>query len=413
MYRYFILLCYLAIPFLPTFNASDIVGAHWFYLSVLNSISIVYLVISNQFNFSFDFRSKLLVLYFVFIIFCFFSLFFSEFLNYTIQDLSRIISVFFSFLIISSILRSFDNSFFIIYKIFVFMLLSEIFLTFYPYINYLIENPDLVFFPLPEPEPNAFKGIAANVNISSASILSKLPFLLYGITSSKNLIKALFSIILFLSFIAISILGSRAALISISIILFLFTFYVLVISRSIKFKFVHLFIVFFSCFSAFYIHGKIFFNPPNIVSTISSINISNESSSNRFELWSHAIDYSLSHPLGSGLGIWKIKSAPYWKFQGNDYTIPYHAHNDFLELSTEIGIFGSLAYLSIFILISIYLLKSILVEKNYINIFFLMLLSNYFLDSLLNFPMERYVTQLMFAFLISYTYNLHQETRPA
>lgn len=406
MYRYIIILLFIVIPFLPTFEATDIVGAHWFYLGILNTASILYLTISNQFNFSFNFSSKLLLSYFGFISTCFISLTYSDFLNYSIQDLSRILSVFLSFLIVSSIIRSFDFPFLFVAKVFVTLLFFELVITFLPYLIYLYNNFSILIIPLPEPEPNAFKGISANVNISSASIISKIPFVLYFLYYSLNFKKLFYAILIFFSILAVFILGSRAAFISLFVQILLFICFLVLSKKRLKEKFINIIIISFVFLSSIFINDNIFYNSNSVSKNISTIQISNESSSNRFELWSHAIDFSLSHPFGTGLGNWKIKSAPYWKFHGDDYSIPYHAHNDFLELLTEIGFIGASLYLFIFIFMSISLLKSIFINRNINDIFFLMILCNYLLDSLLNFPLERYVTQLIFIFIFSYSYNI-------
>ena len=81
-------------------------------------------------------------------------------------------------------------------------------------------------------------------------------------------------------------------------------------------------------------------------------------SSNRFILWDNALDYIANHPfLGSGIGTWKVESALYWGSIGSDYLVPFHAHNDFLEFSTELGILGGLFYFLIFFFSFLFLFK--------------------------------------------------------
>ena len=88
----------------------------------------------------------------------------------------------------------------------------------------------------------------------------------------------------------------------------------------------------------------------NSIERISGIEISNESSSNRFELWSNALDHISNNLfISSGIGNWKIDSAAYWGSLGADYLVPYHAHNDFLHYAAELGIIGGFIYLCIFI----------------------------------------------------------------
>ena len=42
--------------------------------------------------------------------------------------------------------------------------------------------------------------------------------------------------------------------------------------------------------------------------------------------------------LGVGLGNWKFKSIDYDKKDIFGYTVPYHAHSDFIQLGAELGV---------------------------------------------------------------------------
>ena len=70
------------------------------------------------------------------------------------------------------------------------------------------------------------------------------------------------------------------------------------------------------------------------------------------------MDYIKDHPIiASGLGNWKIASIGEGKEHISGYTVPYHAHNDFIHVFTETGIPGGLAYIAIFATLTIYLFK--------------------------------------------------------
>ena len=70
----------------------------------------------------------------------------------------------------------------------------------------------------------------------------------------------------------------------------------------------------------------------------------------RINFYSHAVNSIFKNPfLGVGLGNWKIKSIDLNKENIIGYSIPYHVHNDYLEIGAEIGIVGLGIYIAIFI----------------------------------------------------------------
>ena len=139
----------------------------------------------------------------------------------------------------------------------------------------------------------------------------------------------------------------------------------------------------------------------NGVDRLQTIALTNESSSNRFTLWSNAIDYITNNPIiGAGIGNWKIESAYYWGSLGDNYLVPFHAHNDFLEYATELGAIGGIVYFLIFLISFAFILKSSTKHLN-TSIILLMVLGVYFIDSFFNFPFERPIMQVPFIFLLS------------
>ena len=105
-------------------------------------------------------------------------------------------------------------------------------------------------------------------------------------------------------------------------------------------------------------------NRGTITDTVGRISFTEESSNGRFQYWSDALDYVLENPiLASGLGNWKIASISEGKEHINGYTVPYHAHNDFIHVFTETGILGGIAYVGIFICLTVYLF--LLLYKKY------------------------------------------------
>ena len=94
------------------------------------------------------------------------------------------------------------------------------------------------------------------------------------------------------------------------------------------------------------------------------------------------------------------------------YVIPYHAHNDFLQILAEIGILGFLSYLFIFIFSLLKILKNISDDNR--MIFILMFFLVYAADSNLNFPISRPMIQIILfsilAYLVTYKNNYGRTT---
>ena len=160
-------------------------------------------------------------------------------------------------------------------------------------------------------------------------------------------------------------------------------------------------------------------NPDEISSRIGSIGINTQDDSinERLGYYSDAVKSIMQYPiLGIGVGNWKIKSIEYAGNTVSGYTVPYHAHNDFLQITAEIGIIGGLLYLMIY-LIPIY---RILIELNLrvldnLNLVYLLIISAVFIDSMLNFPIARPVNHIyliftLVAFLQTYKSNFNNES---
>ena len=89
------------------------------------------------------------------------------------------------------------------------------------------------------------------------------------------------------------------------------------------------------------------------VSRAATISLStNDGSVNqRLRYYDDVLEHMRSNPIfGVGLGNWKLKSIDYDSKDIVGYIVPYHAHSDFIQLGAELGIFGFLLYLGIFVL---------------------------------------------------------------
>ena len=143
---------------------------------------------------------------------------------------------------------------------------------------------------------------------------------------------------------------------------------------------------------------------------VSVLDPGDESVSNRVRFTLQALDQISQTPLlGIGIGNWRIKSIGYDKEDMYSYVVPYSAHNDFLEIFAETGIFGFIS----FILFFYFLLRRILIGafewiKNKEGIQYIYLLFAFLVvlgDFTANFPLDRPSSIITFLLLISVIYS--------
>ena len=168
-----------------------------------------------------------------------------------------------------------------------------------------------------------------------------------------------------------------------------------------------------------YLSNSIGTSDRSITNRISSLNALldddknvDESINQRQNFYSQAFNTIIKNPIfGVGIGNWKIKSVDTNKENIIGYIVPYHVHNDYLEIGTEIGLVGLAIYLAILFFAFketiLNFLKMIFtkakLEENYfeyisIALFFYI----YIIDSNLNFPFHRPIVLINLVVLISY-----------
>jgi O-antigen ligase len=348
------------------FTAVDSVGIRWFLVSTSTLIYSSYCLIFRPYNFSYEKYISLTLLILIFS--SAFSLFFSNNINESIFSLSKIfiiVSVFYvSFNALKKLNFSADN----ILSLFVLSLLIETIYTNSFFLLYGIEE---------------LKGISMNKNISSFSMVFKLPFLVYFISkidTQINLKLILFRVVEISTFLSVIILQSRGAIAA------LLTLYIILMFASKKKFLLKSYLFSLSAFTGMFVLYS--YNTYNYLSSKfqNILNLSNDVSLNqRIDYYSNALNLFKEKPLlGNGIGSFKTESL---KFYDNINTVPYYAHNDFLQFLSETGIFGFFSYSLFFILITLLILKNF--KSNSINLFLLVSILIYFLNSLINFPVHR------------------------
>ena len=368
---------------LPSFGAIDNNAIRWFALSLVSFTYLIYSIRSGQSGLVLS-KNKI-----VFISFIFFYLLLSVFISKnsieSIIVLYKIIILIVVFLISYNIFKKSDYSI-TICAVFSVSLFLEILIVLFQFFSSL----------------EGLTGIASNPNISSSSIIIKLPFIIYFVHQvKKKWNKFLLRLIEYLSIIAIIILGSRLGLISLFIIYFFYFFWY----KNHRLNQVFSIVVIFTF--SFFINNSQTVNNFDL-SSLRIENLNNDESTNqRLNFYKKAIDLSFNKPFtGYGLGSWKYESLPYDNNNNNDILVPYYTHNDFLQILFELGIIGLAAYLFFLII----LFKQILFLKDKLRGILIIIFIAFVINSLLNFPIHRSQEIIPFILIASMIFSYSKKS---
>ena len=407
---------YFAVHFIPEFEAYDNMGSQWIYLVAVDAVLTIFILSRKndyQLAASASFGNLFSKLYLA--LFALAGLSLITAINPTEGWVCyvRFITTIVAFFNISILLYNRTDLFRIIAQILGVVLLIESIQAISVFLNGFetVELNDLV---------KQLKGTAGNKNIFSAGLVMKVPFVIYCIHKSRIWGKLFNILILLLAAFTIFIANARAAYLSFLLILILYIVYCILEYRKdrkteqtlfrIGYIIIPLIAAFF--FSQIELNSAKSIQSDNSTQLFGSVterlgsltSTSEESNQVRLRLWAHAIDYTQHHPfIGCGYGNWKIASIPYQRIITKDLYVPIHAHNDFVETFAELGIVGGLLYLSLFICLTIFTYKTYFSdtddETKLISVISFLAFTGYSIDAFFNFPVERPVCQMFFAFI--------------
>ena len=408
---------YLLIHFITDFGAYDAMGPQWLYMVALDFVVVLYIlarkddyidavkaIFGNLF-------SKLYLAYFAL---AGFSIFFAINPTEGWVGYARLIATVIAFFNLAILFYGRTDLFKWIAQIFGFILLIE---SSQAISQFLKESSELDFTIL----ILNLKGTTGNKNIFAASNIIKIPFVLYCIHTSKIGGKILNILILLIAALCIFIVNARASFVSLILISILYIIYCLLDFQKNKRGEVLIYRIstlIVPIIAAALISQILIFNiktlqdQKGVYGTVSErlgtvANFNSEDNQVRINLWKHTIDYTKKHPIvGCGVSNWKIASIPYQRTITDDLIVPVHSHNDFLETFAELGIPGGLLYLSIFVCIvffsiSVFRSETADQETKYISLFSFLAFTGYSVDAFFNFPLERPISQILFAFVVS------------
>ncbi|MBT6447807.1 MAG: hypothetical protein HOK38_03565 [Flavobacteriaceae bacterium] len=278
---------------------------------------------------------------------------------------------------------------------------------------------DIIYLGKPGYRAIAYRGFSGNINIMAYVMLPQITLVFYYLFNSKNLwLKRYLWILNTLAiFCIISIFKTRSAIVVlfISMLLTCIALYRFLVIRKIYKNNVSLFFKFFKVIiipflivivTDNYISQR--YDGINVQSRVSTLgNISTDSSlQQRIRYIKATLSSFTQYPIfGVGIGNWEIVSLKYENPDMTNFVVPYHAHNDYLEILAETGVPGFLIYFGLIFLVGYLLLKKILTNNNIAESTFLIFLFIWLLihlfDSLFNFPFDRIFQQVYFAILLA------------
>lgn len=417
-YEALLITVYLCIGFIPNLEAADKIAPQWLVMSVLNFIAGIYIV-KNQKKFdrilSGFLKSWINWVYGLFILWAGFSFFYALNSTEVLVNISRQFNVFFMYFNMAILLSEIKHKAKFFSLVMAVILVFEVYAIFSQAFEMIASSGQV--------SSGKLKGVTANRNIAAFSIALKIPFVIFLLSIVKKLKwQFSFSLVLAVSFTAISMIQSRASYLAVGLIVLMFLFAAFYFIKNDSFfeKLKRIIFVLTPLIVALVVNQLYFASKgADAVSRASTISVStNDGSVNqRLRYYQDVFTHLSSNPVfGVGLGNWKFKSIDYDKEDINGYVVPYHAHSDFIQLGAELGVIGFLTYLGIFILAAYYTLWLLFysnIEKDKKLFIFLIFtsLGVYFIDANLNFPIARPQVLVVWSLLISLLFFYFQNEK--
>ena len=395
--------------FIPSLKSIDRIGNQWLYLSIINLLGIIWIFFDQNFNFKLlDFRKVYIIRwYLLFILMGLLSFISSNNIPESVFTFNQYLNCFIALSLIFHCFKKIKYPELFTAQILFTLLIFELYYSFKPILDDIMSDK-LVFRSL------NYSGLAANINITSFSIAFKIPILIYFLITQKKLyVKILLSILLSISLFTIFILGTRGAILA---LLISFGFYLIYLSYNylnFRKELTNIILIVLAIILSFSLNIKTASSNNNtVINRASTISLSTTDGSvnQRLRYYKQGLNQFTKTPLlGIGIGNWKLNSIMTDKDNIIGYTVPYHAHNDFIQILAEQGIFALIFYILVFASFIYIIIIRKLYYKNIIYIFFTASFFVFFLDSNLNFPIARPISQLQYILILALVSTKQEE----
>ena len=392
-----ILIFYLCIGFIPNWGAVDKIAPQWLAMSIINLISFGYFFNNRKAYSNYltnNIKSNLTLTYICFILWAIGSLFYAINPTEVVVNLARQINVFIMFFSMVILINGLKDKLRFFSWVITILIIIE---------NYAVMNEALDMI-----NTNGFiksgelKGVTANRNITAFSLAIKIPFVLFLIYLLRKIWgKIVLATLVCITLISLSMIQSRASFVAVGFITISYITIQIILYLKVNKKKTQFFKIGYiiAPLLVAVLFNQIFLSSKgaDAISRASTISLStNDGSVNqRIRYYQDVLTHMTSNPiLGVGLGNWKLKSIDYDSKDINGYVVPYHAHSDFIQLGAELGIFGFILYLGIFVWCLIYafrLIRSAVlsIDEKVFLVFIIVSLGVYSVDANLNFPIAR------------------------
>ena len=407
---------YLCLGFIPNLEAVDKIAPQWLAMSILNTLSIVYLIYyRKEFNtqISKTLFSSLSLTYLGFVLWAGISFFYAINPTEVIVNITRQVNVLLMFLNMGIFVYNLKTKRTFIASLITIIIGIEIYAVLNEALQ-MINNTGSI-------NSGILKGVTANRNITAFSLAIKIPFVLYLVhTASKNWYRWGLSGLVFLALLSLSMIQSRASFLAVGLILIAFLLMCIFLfiqdknkKQLIKFSYYLIPLILAIFFNQILLSDK----GADAMARAATISAgTNDGSVNqRLRYYEDVLTHLKSNPiLGVGLGNWKLKSIDYDSRDINGYVVPYHAHSDFIQLGAELGIIGFILYLGIFLWVFYYAYRlirysTLSVEEKVFIFLIIIALGVYSIDANLNFPIARPQVLVVWTMIIALINFYHQK----
>ncbi len=408
-----IILAYAIVPVAtPIMEAFDANGPKFLALAALNLVTYLYMFTRKDLAPGKDFykglfRNRIGIVYLLLLLVALLSFFKAINIYESIINFSKLFTIFSAAYILSILFRA-DRVYLKYLAIALsFMLLFDCFTVFYHMLQYIGGTVPSIYM---------IKSVYSNKNILTAALFVKIPFALWLFSFEKGWLKQLGFFTLFIGLLATFFMSTRAFYLGMIVLTAFYGGYLLIryLRQQQKSKigtlagYMAAIVIAFLIFEVTqkYLYPKAndsFGYNTDFFARISTVG---GGEGGRNLAWARTIRLIRENPvLGVGIGNWKIVALKYENLVSRDYTYMYKNHNDFLEVTSELGIFGGILFLGLFVLTGLLFIQAFIKKDAPESSFQYLFLPAfgvfaYSIDAFFNFPADRPEIGALFAVFI-------------